>query len=165
MNERQTKRVELIQKGIDFPDADKGYNCPCCSQFCKRYYRKLNVNMALVLIMLVRKKKFGFMPIEEFMRVNGFHRSGDFSYLIHWGLLEKMTGERPDGSKKNGFYKITEKGIRFVKEEITVPQTLIYYLGKCEGFEGGEIGIREALGKKFDYTELMKGDYTIQTTK
>lgn len=105
------------------------------------------------------------MPIEEFMRINGFHRSGDFSYLVHWRLLEKMEGKRPDGSKKNGFYKITDKGVRFVKQEITVPQTLIIYNGKCEGFEGDQVSIKDGLGKRFDYAELMKGDYTIQSSK
>lgn len=157
--------TELKQIGIDFPNADKGYVCPCCGQFVKRYFRKLNANMAITMIALFRKKKFGFIKVEEFMRVNGYQRSGDFPYLVHWGLLEKMTGERIDGSKKNGFYKLTEKGRQFVLEQIIVPQTLIIYNGKCEGFEGREISIKDALGKKFDYHELMKGDYTIYTQK
>ena len=155
-------KANHIQGGIDFPDPDKGYNCPCCGQYVRRYYRKLNCNMAVTMIALFRKKKFGFIKVEEFMRVNGYQRSGDFPYLVHWGLLEKMTGKRDDGSSKNGFYKLTDKGRQFVTEQITVPQTLIWYNGRAEGFEGREIGIRDALGKKFDYQELMKGDYTIQ---
>ncbi len=153
---------KLEQTTMEFPDPDKGYICPCCSQFVKRYHRKMNANMCVTLCLLVRKKRSGFVPIEEFMRVMGHQRSGDFSYLVHWGLLEKMTGKRPDGSSKNGFYKITDKGVRFVKGEITVPQTLIIYNGKCEGFEGMQVDIKYGLGKRFDYAELMKGDYTIQ---
>lgn len=142
-------------------DADKGYICPCCGSFCKRYYRKMNANMCIVMIALFNKKKFGFVKIEEFMRVGGFKRSGDFPYLVHWGFLEKMEGKREDGSSKNGFYKLTEKGRQFVLCQITAPQTLIWFNGKCEGFEGRDVNIKEALGKQFDYAELMKGDYTI----
>jgi len=119
--------------------------------------------MAMTMMALFRKKKFGFVPVEEFLRVNGYPRSGDFPYLVHYGLLEKMVGERVDGSKRNGFYKLTEKGRQFVLKQITVPKTFIIYNGKCEGFEGREIGIEEALGKKFDYRELMDGDYKMQS--
>lgn len=155
----------LPQSGMDFPDADKGYNCPCCGQLCKRYYRNLNANMAIVMITMYRKKKFGFIRVEEFMRLNGYPRSGDFSYLVHWGLMEKMLGKRPDGSSKNGFYKLTDKGRQFVLKQMLVPKTLIFYNGKREGFEGDEIGIEVALGKKFDYRELMDGDYKMHTVK
>ena len=102
--------MSLEQTTMTFPDADKGYLCPCCGQLCKRYYRKLNCNMAMTMVALVRKKKFGFVPVEEFLRVNGYPRSGDFPYLVHYGMLEKMEGKRADGSKKNGFYKLTDKG-------------------------------------------------------
>ena len=152
-----------MQAVISFPNTDKGYFCECCGQYVKRYYRKINCNMAVTMIALFRKKKFGFIKIEEFMRVNGYQRSGDFPYLVHWGLLEKMPGKREDGSSKHGFYKLTDKGRQFVQEEITVPQTLIWYNGKAEGFEGREVSIRDALGKRFRYDELMKGEYTIYT--
>ena len=142
---------------------DKGFTCDCCGSFCKRYFRKMNCNMAMTMIALFRKKKFGFVRVEEFLRVNGYPRSGDFPYLVHYGMLEKMSGERADGSKKNGFYKLTDKGRQFVLEQIKVPQTFIIYNGKCEGFEGKEIGIVDALGKHFDYRELMSGDYKMQT--
>lgn len=155
----------LPQSELTFPNADKGYNCPCCGQLCKRYYRKLNCNQAMTMIALFRKKKFGFVRIEEFLRVHGYPRSGDFPYLVHWKLLEKMEGKRTDGSNRNGFYKLTDKGRQFVMEQIKVPQTLIYYNGKCEGFEGKEVGIREALGKKFDYRELLEGDYKMYSVK
>lgn len=157
--------IHESQGSIDFPDADKGYYCPSCGQFCKRYYRKMNSNMAVVMIALYRKKKFGFVHIEEFMRVLGYKRSGDFAYLVHWGFLEKLVGDRPDGSKRNGFYKLTGRGLMFVEKKTTAKRTLIIYNGKCEGFEGDEITIVDALGKHFDYAELMKGDYTIQNSK
>lgn len=117
------------------------------------------------MIALYNKKIFGFKKIEEFMRLQGFKRSGDFPYLVHWGLLEKMEGKRADGSSKNGMYKLTDKGRLFVTCQLVVNQTLIIFNGKCEGFEGDLIDIKQALGKHFDYAELMKGEYTLYTQK
>lgn len=146
-------------------NADKGFICPHCGSFCKRYYRKMNANMCIVMIALFNKKKFGFVKIEEFMRVNGFKRSGDFPYLVHWGFLEKMEGKREDGSSKNGFYKLTEMGREFVLGKRSAMQTVILFNGKHEGFEGEFVNIKEALGKQFRYDELMKGEYTIYKQK
>lgn len=146
-------------------DPDKGYNCPCCGQFCKRYRRKLNANMAVVMIALYRKKKFGFIKVEEFMRLQGYQRSGDFPYLVHWGMLEKMQGKREDGSSKNGFYKLTDKGREFVMHRITVPQILVILNGKIEGLEGKLVSIEDALGKKFNYREIMGEDYRVSSVQ
>lgn len=142
-------------------DKDKGFVCPHCGSYCKRYYRKMNSNMALVMIVLFNKKIFGFIKVEEFMRVHGFKRSGDFPYLVHWGFLEKMEGKREDGSSSNGFYKLTEAGREFVLGKRVAMQTVITYNGKFEGFEGHMINIKQALGKQFRYDELMKGEYTV----
>lgn len=153
----------LEQQSLGFPDADKGYTCPHCGQFCKRYFRKFNSNMALALIVLYRNREKGFLHLENTMIQAGYKRSGDASYLRHYGLIEKKEGKRDDGSTRNGMYKITGRGIMFVEGKTEVRSTCIIYNNKHEGFEGREITIQEALGKKFDYRELMEGDYTIQT--
>lgn len=144
-------------------DPDKGYYCPHCGSYCKRYRRKLNANMAITMIAMYRKKKFGFIKVEEFMRVSGYTRSGDFPYLVHWGLLEKMDGKREDGSNHHGFYKLTDKGREFVMHRISVQQTMIIFNGTVEGFDGPEISIDQALGKKFNYREIMGEDYRVYT--
>lgn len=159
-----TKKV-LPQSTLDFPNADKGYNCPCCGQLCKRYYRKFNANMALALIVLYRNMDKGFIHLENLLADKGFKRCGDASYLRHYKLIEAMDKPREDGSKRNGHYKITGLGIMFVEGKSTVQNTYIIYNNKHEGFEGPEISIVDALGKKFDYRELMDGDYQLYTQK
>ncbi len=93
----------------------------------------------------------------------GYKRSGDASYLVHYGLIERMDKKREDGSPRNGMYKITGRGIMFVENKSTVKRTFIIYNNRHEGFEGDEINIKDALGKKFDYRELMEGDYKMQS--
>lgn len=152
----------LPQTGFDFPDADKGYKCSCCGQLVKRYFRKFNSNMALALIVLYRHKEKGFIHLENTMKELGYKRCGDASYLRHYRLIEKMEGDREDGSPRNGMYKITGLGIMFAEGRSKVQNTFLIYNNKHEGFEGDEITIQDALGTKFDYRQLMDGDYTIQ---
>jgi len=152
----------LPQIGLELPDADKGYTCPHCGQYCKRYYRHFNSNMAIALIVLYRNLDKGFVHLENLMKEAGYKRCGDASYLRHYRLIEKKEGKREDGSPRNGMYKITSAGIMFVEGKTKVKKKYIIYNNKHEGFEGDEITIQDALGKKFDYRQLMDGDYTIQ---
>lgn len=153
----------MIQSNINFPNPDTGYRCSCCGQFCKRYYRHFNSNMAIALIVLYRNLDKGFVHLENLMKEAGYKRCGDASYLRHYRLIEKKEGKREDGSPRNGMYKITSAGIMFVEGKTKVKKKYIIYNNKHEGFEGDEITIQDALGTKFDYRQLMDGDYTIQT--
>jgi len=144
------------QVQMSFPDKDRGYNCPCCGQLVKRYYRKLNSNMALTLLLLYRSGLKGYVHIENFMQQRGHKRSGDFPYLVHWRFLEKMPGERQDGSSRTGFYKITGLGIMFAEGKLYAREKIMISNNRFEGFDGGDISIQTALTNKFNYDELMK---------
>lgn len=159
------KKDPLPQAQIDFPDASKGFRCPQCGAYHRRYHRKFNANMALSLIFLYKNSQRGFIHLENEMIAAGFKRCGDASYLRWYHLIEAMDQPREDGSPKNGKYKITGRGMLFVEQKMKVQNTYIIYNGKHEGFEGPEISIIDALGKKFDYRELMSGDYTMYTQK
>lgn len=138
-------------------NADKGFICPCCGSFVKRYKRKLNSNMALVLIHLYRAGIKDFIHVEQFMSYKNLPRSGDFHKLVHWGLLDKKIAKRDDGSNRNGYYKLNDRSIEFVLGRYKCQEKAIIYNGKLEGFEGELITIKDALGDKFNYNELMYG--------
>lgn len=122
----------------------------------KVYTRHLNSNMALCLLALYRHGINEFVKVEDFLLQNGYPRCGDFSYLTHYGFLEKLIANREDGSKRNGYYKITGRGLLFAENKTYVPEKFIICNGKLLGFEGKNISIRQALGKKFNYNELME---------
>lgn len=136
-------------------DIDKGYVCDCCGQFVKRYTRSFNCNMALTLVLLHKFNVNGFIKVEDFLIANGRRRCGDFSYLVHYQLLEKMTGKREDGSKRNGYYKITGRGLMFAEGKLKVHSKFLIFNNQFQGFSGEEIDVKQALGKNFDYDELM----------
>lgn len=134
---------------------DEGYRCKCCGSFIKRYRRKLLSNMAYVLVLLYREGIRDWVHVEKWLIENGHQRSGDFHKLVHWNLLDKLTEDRPDGSSRNGYYRLNGKSILFVEGKLKVRQVALILNGKFEGFEGGEINVHDALGSKFNYAELM----------
>lgn len=145
-------------------DIDKGYTCSCCGSYVKRYTRSFNANMAIALLLLYKFNMRGFVKVEDFLIKNGQKRCGDFSYLVHYGFLEKQIGKRDDGSKRNGYYKITGRGIMFCEQKIMAHEKFMILNNRFEGFKGKEIDIRQALGKKFNYDEMM-GNYYPKTEK
>lgn len=134
----------------------KGYTCECCGLYVKMYQRKLLASMCLVLIDIYKSGKRDYLHVENWLKERGKSNwRGDFHKLVFWGLLEKKPERREDGSPRNGFYKLTGRGILFVEEKLEVREKILLFDNKFEGFEGKEVTIREALGNKFNYDELM----------
>jgi hypothetical protein len=121
----------------------KGAECPCCTQYAKIYRRKLNSGMAISLIRMYRAGGTGWVDVT--IEIPARHR--EEGKLRYWDLVEPGT--------TRGVWKVTPKGEEFVKEEIKVPSHVDIYDDKMLRLVGDPIGIRDALGSKFDYEELM----------
>jgi len=150
-----SEREDAVPKMNKNKNADDGYCCPHCHRLVKRYRRSLNCSMALTLIYLYKSGKRDWVHVEKFLAENGYPRSGDFHKLVLFGLLDKMVGEREDGSQRNGYYRLNGKSLLFVEGKLTVPAKAVILNGTFEGFEGENIDIKKALGEKFNYNELM----------
>ena len=148
----EAAKAELRQKFNDGEATD----CPCCKQLVKKYKRKLSSSMAYGLIVLFKAPP-GWINIEDYFHAQNIPHSirGDVRKLRHWGLIEKKSGTREDGSTRTGEYRITEKGAEFVRGEIRVRSHYKEFNKNFLGFEGEQITIRQALGNKFKYNELM----------
>ena len=140
----------------------EGANCPCCNQFVKLYKRPFNSGMAYSLILIYKlhlKYPNEWIHLQEKFateyKLNS--NSMDYSQLERWELTERMRGIREDGSSCVGFWRITQKGIRFVLRKTTIPKRVHIYNDKVYGFSGEEIYIEKGLSNKFDYSELMRG--------
>ena len=131
----------------------KGTNCPCCGQFVKLYKRKLGSVMARTLIQLYKMDK-EFNHVREIVKGISETGTNDFSKLAYWGLIDEMSNDSL-AKRTSGFWRITPKGRQFVERKITVNQYALIYNRLCEGFSVETINISEALGKKFNYNELM----------
>lgn len=145
----------MNQSTLEFPDADKGYCCKICGSFIKAYHRSFNSNMALALLVLYKSGITDYVHLENLLLDNGYKRCGDFTYLIHYRLIERLKEKREDGSKKNGMYKITSLGIMFIESKGSVKSKFIIQNNKLLGFEGADVYIKDVISKKFNFNELM----------
>ena len=148
----------MEQLAMTFPDRDKGFYCSHCGSYVKLYKRSFNSNMAVCLLALLKHNAIGFVKIEDFLLSHGYKRCGDFSYLVHYRMLEKQKGKRDDGSPKNGFYRITGLGILFAEGKVKVQSKFLIENNKLIGFEGKEVSINDVKKEKFHFDNLMYND-------
>lgn len=137
-------------------DKGHGFVCPACGRFGKRYDRQISAGNARFLIQLCYltggdTTRWVDVPTE--IPTPG----GDYGKLRHWGLIEPSDIARGDGSRRSGWWRITEKGVSFARAHTAVPKYALVYDDALEGFDGPLVWIQECLGKKFDYNELMYG--------
>ena len=138
-------RDELTQK------LDEGTICPCCGQHAKRYKRKIHSGMARWLIWLVREYAASGGQWVDIKRSP--QRGGDYAKLGHWGLIEQAP---PDTThNRSGMWRPTQKGFDFAHNVIRVPAYVLMYNGQIDGWAPSTVSIRDALGEKFDYLQLM----------
>jgi hypothetical protein len=132
---------------------DDGETCPCCEQFAKVYRRKLTAPVARVLIAMYRHNRDGWV----YLPALGLSR-GDEAKARYWDLIEGLDGERDDGSKRVGTWRLTGKGIAFVRNQIRVPKYARIYDGRCLNMDPAEtVCITDVLGTRFNYADLMAG--------
>lgn len=132
---------------------DDGEHCPCCGQYAKVYKRTINAAMARALIAMYHVDTtgtWGWMHLPT--AVPG--ERGDACKTAYWGLIEEESVARPDGGR-SGWWRLTPLGGSYVRGTITMPKYAKVYDGRCLGLTGPLLSIRDALGTRFDYAELM----------
>ncbi len=132
---------------------DEGVHCPCCGQWSKVYWRTVTSSMARALILFWREG--GTSEWVHGPTIVGRARA-DEGKLRYWGLVEESFGRREDGGR-SGFWRVTERGEAFVKNQLRIPRYALVYDGELLGFDDQDdtIGIRDALSYRFSYSELM----------
>ncbi len=141
-------------------DVQVGTHCKACDQWAKVYHNKFNSSMARTAIWLYphfKKHPDDWLEAGKYLVQNHDRYDGVHSKLCVYEMMEKNKDAEPNtGAKSSGLYRMTAKGIAFVEERLTVPGYWTQYNGDVIGFDGDTIGIRDALGKHFDYKELMR---------
>ena len=128
----------------------KGGRCPCCGQRAQVYRRSINSGMAHSLVTMYAKAKLDWINVP----LDVGARSREEGKLRYWGLVAEDTDKRLDGGH-SGWWRVTELGGRFVREQATVPKYALVYDGVPLGLTGPEVGITDCLGEKFDLRELL----------
>ncbi len=133
-----------------------GVSCPCCGRHIQIYKRHLPTDAARFTVLLVRTWLRTPEEQREWVDIRHFSfRGGDYAKAIHWGLAE-LKENTSDPEKKNcGLWRPTRLGITFAGGIARVPSHVFLYLNEVVGHSERRIDVVEALGKKFNYEELM----------
>lgn len=139
---------------------DDGIDCPCCGQLVKVYRRPMTATTARTMIVMDRyHQPEGWTHVPTLMRehlADVAHQGGYATLAQHWGLIETMPeAVREDGSNRTGVVAADRCGLpvrlgRAARGEIRPLDNQVL------SHDGPRIGIREALGSKFDYDALME---------
>ena len=136
----------------------RGCRCPACGQSVKLYKRTLNRGMASVLIdiyKVCREQNVEYLHVSEhFLGQKDNAVAREYSKLRFWGLLEEEPGERENGNG-TGRWRVTPLGEAFVKGRVLVPRSVLVFNNQLEGVSDERTTVRQALGRAFDYDELM----------
>jgi len=148
-----------LQEAKDYikENQKKGLQCPCCEGYVKLYKRKLNSGMAKFLIALYKRSQTEIPSCIEdiLLDLNTPAKSLDYSVLTHWGLIQRVV--IPSTEKKHsGLWEITPTGREFVLGVAMVAKRVHIINNVVVGFDEEQISIKEALGQKFNYIELMR---------
>jgi len=85
---------------------------------------------------------------------NAAQRGGHLAKAIHWSLIEGRPND--DSAKRtSGYWQPTQKGRDFAHGRISIPKYVYLYNNTAHGFSMEITTIREALGNKFNYSELI----------
>jgi hypothetical protein len=132
----------------------KGAECPVCRQYAKVYAFPINAAMARALILMYRQSGTDWVHVPS-LGLPGGH----FAKMRYWGLIEGRDEEREDGSRRNGWWRVTPSGEQWINDKrCSIPERADIYDNRCLGLHGSAVTIREVLGRRFDYDDLMEAD-------
>lgn len=130
----------------------EGERCPLCTQRAQVYRRAINARMVAALVALYRAG-----AADDWVHLPTLvPNSGDPAKLRYWELIEEELITRPDGGRA-GFYRVTERGVAFLRGSTAVPRWALVYDGRLLGFEGETVRIADCAPKGFDLGDLLAG--------
>ncbi len=126
--------------------------CPMCGSRIREWRKALISTAVASLCRLVAVYHGRAIHHDEFTVLL---KDRNFSQLKLWGLV--VPDENDDPMKRSsGRWHPTEKGIGFVMERTVIPKFVVTKHNRIIRFDGPYIGVREALGPRFDYRELIR---------
>ena len=131
-------------------------DCPCCGRYSQIYHRHIHSGIASQLIKLYMLGGYGghFVHASDLIPA-GQASSGDLSKAKYWGLLDKMPHEEGQ-TKSSGYWSLSPFGVEFVKGSRSIPKTAIVFDDVVIKYSDELVDIKDCLGVKFDYLELMR---------
>jgi len=145
--------VEARSKLLEAIDDPSGALCPCCGLTAARRWIKLDSNMTMFLLSLIREhNRTGDWVHYDQCRYKG----RNYPWLAHWKLIEDSSN---DDSKKrrSGLWRPTDKGISFAHGNLRVPSKVQLYGGRVQQWGDELVDVHTTINNAFDYQEILHG--------
>lgn len=134
----------------------EGVTCPCCMKNRKMYCRPLNAPMARSLIWLVKVSGGDWIEVNR-VAPKWVIQSRELSKLSYWGFIEQKVNDDPS-KRTSGKWRPTNAGVEFALAITWVPSHVYIFDGEVVDIDTTKfVDIHAALGKEFNYKELMEG--------
>jgi hypothetical protein len=117
-----TPKIIHLPTGMEilFTAKDHSSQCPTCHQQTQLREMKLNKESGEALSLIAKRGAAGATPA-IIANTLGRVQYANYTSLKYWGLIEKVkTGDKTH-------WRVTEIGMRFVRGEIALPETLWVY--------------------------------------
>jgi hypothetical protein len=136
----------------------EGNECPHCGQDCVLRKEHVDYAKAYALIELwnmARDKAWVHVnDIKIYKNMTAATLGGRFASLRYWGLIEDRFNT--DTKKRcSGYWRITDLGCEFVLNRVRIPKTWRVFDMQQYYSEGAQVNIKQCLGKKFNYAEVL----------
>jgi len=138
--------------------ARQGTTCPCCGSYVKVYARRITGKMVANLsglYYLSKGSKGQYFHTKDILKASQTIQTGDFPKLRFWGLVAKL--ETSDNVKGSGYYGITDRGMKFLKGNLKVPEKMYIFQNDVLGHSDKMVGISDCKGVKFNFEDIMNG--------
>jgi len=143
-----------------------GCRCPLCKQHVQIYAYTISKSMAHALAIIYRH--FHRYPdskpihVDSYLSIFGKNRpkGNKHGLLCFWGLLERTE----NGRRGAGYYRITEKGKKFVMGLIGCEKYAMIYNGQCYEMTGPEVTFAHAIKEPFNLDEFLRTDISKMQT-
>jgi len=148
-------------------DCEK-FHCEVCGGLCCLYPRPFVSEYCCILKWMQEyTDNTGEEWIEIVRLVEGHDNTtsgswGDSSYMRHWGVVEQrfeliIVAGREERVLKKGWYRLRDRGRRFIRGELLIPRIAIIFKNALCDFACEDVSFRQATEVRFDYNELMNG--------
>lgn len=148
----------------------KGGYCPCCDKWGKVYRLGISHAMMKALLWMASNHAENWIDMPK-QAPRDLIQTYTFASLKWWRLIERLHIEKEvkveDGklvyadsdTKSSGIWRVTPIGMRFAKGEIQVPQYVYLYNDTLKDVSTETVSIKDCVGKKFSYSEIMNATW------
>lgn len=136
---------------------ENGTYCTHCGRWAQKYRKVLGEPVAKFLIKLYVAQQHHDRYYTTRELYPGDNKASTEGVIARfWGLID-VADTHNSGNAPVGSYHLTDLGRRFVMGVEHVKSHAYTYNSEFLGLDGHLISIRDALGKKFNYDDLMAG--------